>query len=508
MSLLLALQAPPVPVAVGQAVDAGTAQPITPVVSRRYITVGQAAETSTATAVAPVVSRRYRAVGQAAETNVATAVAPVRTRRYRAVGQAVETSTATAVAPVVTRRYRTVGQAVETNVALTVRVPRFLAVGQAAGTEAALPVTARRRRSVPVGRAGDTHTAHSVRKFKGAVPSSSAFGSATDSNSYSHAGVSVQAGDTLLLWAVSRMTSGGPVATPSAFVDDGVVTHLHTVTHEQVRHDLWSWRPATTRASATITFLWGQTVHSKVTGFINYGRKLHATNPFPQVKSFTNGGVAANGASLTFDAALRYGSQVAYFVTTNTNAGGIPPVTPETGAASFVEAQEGTVTVAPLLRWAYGTRGYGSQSVTLSTFGTTATFALMAVEVARYDLVGTALETDVAQPVTPAGNDTVPPTPNITAVTASTISRVTGFDTTDITFEANEAFVEYQLRIVPNGSSDRTAGTLVEQATVTSRTTHSTTVTDDELVAAIGASVDGSYVIKAFVKDAAGNWSA
>jgi len=105
------------------------------------------------------------------------------------------------------------------------------------------------------------------------------------------------------------------------------------------------------------------------------------------------------------------------------------------------------------------------------------------------------------------GGDTVAPGAiTITDVTASKISRVAGKDALDVSFTADEAFVEYQLRRVTAESDPIGSGTLVEQATVSARTAHSATITDDELLAAAGT--EGTNVLKVFVKDAAGNWSA
>ena len=106
---------------------------------------------------------------------------------------------------------------------------------------------------------------------------------------------------------------------------------------------------------------------------------------------------------------------------------------------------------------------------------------------------------DVATPTT----DT-PPTTEVTATTLR-LSRVAGKDTTDLTITTNEPFVEYQVRIVPAADSAVTAGSLVEQATVSSRTEHTATITDDEIVDAAGS---GTFILKAFTRDAAGNWSS
>lgn len=65
------------------------------------------------------------------------------------------------------------------------------------------------------------------------------------------------------------------------------------------------------------------------------------------------------------------------------------------------------------------------------------------------------------------GSDTTPPgNINVTSVTASKISRVVGKDSANVTFSADEAFVEYQIRKVSSASDGIGAGTLVEQATI------------------------------------------
>lgn len=107
---------------------------------------------------------------------------------------------------------------------------------------------------------------------------------------------------------------------------------------------------------------------------------------------------------------------------------------------------------------------------------------------------------------TPAPSDTTAPGDiTITDITASRISRVVGKDATNVTFTANEPFVEYMIRRVANTTDDRTMGTLVEQAVVSSRSSHTVTITDDELVAAAGT--EGNNTLKVFVKDSSGNWS-
>lgn len=105
-----------------------------------------------------------------------------------------------------------------------------------------------------------------------------------------------------------------------------------------------------------------------------------------------------------------------------------------------------------------------------------------------------------------ASGDTTAPIADITSTSRTKMSRVAGADSTDITFTTDEAFVEYDARLVPGTSSPKTAGTSIETATVSSRTSHSITVTDDELVAA--GATEGNLIVKIFARDAAGNWSA
>jgi hypothetical protein len=102
--------------------------------------------------------------------------------------------------------------------------------------------------------------------------------------------------------------------------------------------------------------------------------------------------------------------------------------------------------------------------------------------------------------------DTRPPANiGVTSIMPTKISRVTNRNTTNVTFAADEAFVEYQIRHVAADTDPITAGSLVEQATVPSRTSHTIAITGDELVA--GAGTEGTNKLKIFVRDAAGNWS-
>jgi hypothetical protein len=102
--------------------------------------------------------------------------------------------------------------------------------------------------------------------------------------------------------------------------------------------------------------------------------------------------------------------------------------------------------------------------------------------------------------------DTTGPTVTFGSQTATKISRQPGKDSVNITITTNENFVEYELRLVANEDSARNTGNLLESGIVIATTSHNVDITDDELVD-LGGGVEGINRIKAFVKDAAGNWS-
>lgn len=107
--------------------------------------------------------------------------------------------------------------------------------------------------------------------------------------------------------------------------------------------------------------------------------------------------------------------------------------------------------------------------------------------------------------------DTTLPIPNIlSGPTRSKISRVSGQDSFTFTWNSDEDFVEYKIKVVPGPTSPHTVGTLVEAnenpaSGGTAGTVYTATVTDDEVVSADPA--DGQKIIKVFIRDSAGNWS-
>jgi hypothetical protein len=105
------------------------------------------------------------------------------------------------------------------------------------------------------------------------------------------------------------------------------------------------------------------------------------------------------------------------------------------------------------------------------------------------------------------GVATAPVVTVITGPSRSKISRQAGADSSDLTFESDIGFVEYQVKVVPSSDSPVTAGTLVESATGNwaGGQDVTITVTDDEFVAASAS--EGNNVVKIFAKNSAGVWS-
>lgn len=174
-------------VAVNQATETDTAQPIAWAPKRRL--VNPASETDTAQAIARVKSRalgqvsetdtaqsvgrlKTRSVGQAAETDSAQ---PVGKAKARAVGQAAETDTAQALTRV---KSLAVGQVTETDAAQPIGRLKTKAIGQAVETDTALPITTTGSKVIPVGQASETDTAQAITSAK-----RKAVGQATETDS-------------------------------------------------------------------------------------------------------------------------------------------------------------------------------------------------------------------------------------------------------------------------------------------------------------------------------------
>lgn len=172
----------------------------------------------------------------------------------------------------------------------------------------------------------------------------------------------------------------------------------------------------------------------------------------------------------------------------------------------------------------------GSQQVTLnsSTPGTQATLtmstpgALNETFLTVQDILGTTTggATWTAGPGSVnSGNNTnwtfdagPPPDVDVPIISIGTptnyrISRVSGKDSTQFTWQVNEGYDTYEVRAMSDEFASRTSGTLIETGTSTwnANTDHTITLTGDEMNAA--GLTDGSHLITVWVRDMAGNWS-
>lgn len=104
--------------------------------------------------------------------------------------------------------------------------------------------------------------------------------------------------------------------------------------------------------------------------------------------------------------------------------------------------------------------------------------------------------------------DVTAPTADVTAgPTPSKISGVSGFDDADITFTVSEACQAWELRKVAASGDARGSGVLVKSGGAVA-SSQDVTVTYADLVAAGVAGADGALILKVFVRDLVGNWSA
>ena len=111
--------------------------------------------------------------------------------------------------------------------------------------------------------------------------------------------------------------------------------------------------------------------------------------------------------------------------------------------------------------------------------------------------------------------DTKAPVVTVTGPDVSTISKVSGFDECAFSFSADEAFVQYEVRVVPESGSAHTAGTVIGTANGSSNMSGSGSYAASQAISCVikgadlekASSGDGAKIIKVFVKDATGNWS-
>lgn len=151
------------------------------------------------------------------------------------------------------------------------------------------------------------------------------------------------------------------------------------------------------------------------------------------------------------------------------------------------------------------------------TFGNTATITLTSGDGTK--TVYMKVKDDVGNEATAVNDTTVldssGPTVTITGPDVNRISKVASYDTSAFSFSANEAFVEYKVKVVPSTSSVHSAGTQIGttggstnmsgSGTFAANTPISCTIKGADLeTASVG---DGAKIVKVFCKDANGNWS-
>lgn len=113
--------------------------------------------------------------------------------------------------------------------------------------------------------------------------------------------------------------------------------------------------------------------------------------------------------------------------------------------------------------------------------------------------------------------DTTIATVTVTQPDVSKISKQVGKDTASFTFQSNEDFVEYKVKLVGSTGSTHDTGVLIPSTNGSINTSGIgeyivstiTTVTIKSLdLELAGATIDGQKIIKVFVKDSSGQWSA
>lgn len=102
-----------------------------------------------------------------------------------------------------------------------------------------------------------------------------------------------------------------------------------------------------------------------------------------------------------------------------------------------------------------------------------------------------------------ASSDTTPPVSLFISDTRTTVSLVTGWESTDVTWSADEDCQAFQFREVASAAATVTDGTLLAAGgAVGANASQTTTIAASSLTAG-----DGSKLIKIFAQDLAGNWT-
>jgi hypothetical protein len=109
-----------------------------------------------------------------------------------------------------------------------------------------------------------------------------------------------------------------------------------------------------------------------------------------------------------------------------------------------------------------------------------------------------------------AGRVLGPATVTLVSQTRTKISRVSGYDVTDVVWTSSQDFIDYQFRVVPSAASDITAGAQIEfnqnpTSGGTASTQYTSSLTDAEIEAVSPA--EGAKIIKLFVRNE-GGWSS
>lgn len=113
--------------------------------------------------------------------------------------------------------------------------------------------------------------------------------------------------------------------------------------------------------------------------------------------------------------------------------------------------------------------------------------------------------------------DTSIPTVTVTNPDVSKISKVAGKDTFSFTFSSNEDFIEYKVKLVGTTGSTHDTGNVIPTTAGSINTSGAGLFTANQVITVTikgqdledaGATTDGQKIIKVFVKDASGKWSA
>jgi len=113
--------------------------------------------------------------------------------------------------------------------------------------------------------------------------------------------------------------------------------------------------------------------------------------------------------------------------------------------------------------------------------------------------------------------DTTIPTVTTTIPDVNKISKIAGKDTASFTFTSNEDFSEYKVKLVGATGNTHDAGITIPKVSGSINTSGTGAFTAGQVITVTikgqdledaGATTDGQKIIKVFVKDSSGQWSA